>query len=146
MSSEYSIHHIKEYQPQLARQIDCLLSQLTTNECSFGEHSLRRIIQDRASDLFIVLFDGQIVAMTTLAHYYSPSGCKAWIEDVVVDSNHRQKGVGRAVVEYVTEYCRNNFSPCTLMLTSNPSRIAANALYQELGFEPRKTNVYKKSF
>ena len=27
-------------------------------------------------------------------------------------------------------------------LTSNPSRIAANALYQKLGFEKKETNCY----
>lgn len=145
MLSEYSIHHIKEYQPQLYQQINRLLWQLTTSQCSLCEQTLRRIIDDKASDLFVVFCGGQIVAMTTLAHYYSPTGCKAWIEDVVVDSNHRQKGVGRAVVEFATEYCKENYSPCTLMLTSNPSRIAANELYRNIGFEQKITNVYKKS-
>jgi ribosomal protein S18 acetylase RimI-like enzyme len=28
-------------------------------------------------------------------------------------------------------------------LTSRPSRVAANRLYQSLGFEPRETNVYR---
>ena len=31
----------------------------------------------------------------------------------------------------------------TLMLTSRPSRVAANALYQSAGFERKETNVYK---
>ncbi len=34
-------------------------------------------------------------------------------------------------------------SPATLMLTSRPSRAAANALYLAAGFEPKETNVYK---
>lgn len=34
-------------------------------------------------------------------------------------------------------------SPATLMLTSRPSRAAANALYLAAGFEPKQTNVYK---
>lgn len=29
------------------------------------------------------------------------------------------------------------------MLTSNPTRIAANKLYQKLGFEQKQTNVYR---
>ncbi|MBR4233405.1 MAG: hypothetical protein IKR96_02560 [Bacteroidales bacterium] len=31
-----------------------------------------------------------------------------------------------------------------IQLTSNPSRIAANRLYQSLGFERYETNCYKK--
>ena len=30
-----------------------------------------------------------------------------------------------------------------IMLTSNPTRIAANKLYQKLGFEQKQTNVYR---
>jgi hypothetical protein len=33
----------------------------------------------------------------------------------------------------------------TVDLTSRPSREAANALYQRIGFEPRDTNVYRYS-
>ena len=35
------------------------------------------------------------------------------------------------------------FVPIDLHLTSMPSRVEANALYQALGFEQRDTNVYK---
>ena len=30
-----------------------------------------------------------------------------------------------------------------IMLTSNPTRITANKLYQKLGFEQKQTNVYR---
>ena len=35
-----------------------------------------------------------------------------------------------------------SFAPITLQLTSRPLRIAANALYQKLGFQPKETNFY----
>ncbi len=35
------------------------------------------------------------------------------------------------------------FVPIGLLLTSMPSRVEANVLYQALGFEQRDTNVYK---
>ena len=31
----------------------------------------------------------------------------------------------------------------TLMLTSKPARVAANALYRSAGFQPKETNVYR---
>jgi transcriptional regulator with XRE-family HTH domain len=40
------------------------------------------------------------------------------------------------------DYCKEQGID-TLMLTSNPKRIAANALYQSLGFERKETNVYR---
>ena len=83
--------------------------------------------------------------MVTLCIYQSPTGRKAWIEDVVVDQNYRGKGYGKVMIEKVIELCRNKGN-VTLMLTSRPSRVAANQLYKSLGFETRETNVYKMSF
>ena len=74
-----------------------------------------------------------------------PTGRKALIEDVVVDQNYRGKGYGKVMIEKVMELCRNKGN-VTLMLTSRPSRIVANQLYQSLGFEKRETNVYKMKF
>ena len=45
----------------------------------------------------------------------------------------------------VMEQCRKR-GEVTLMLTSRPSRVVANQLYQSLGFEKRETNVYKMKF
>ena len=83
--------------------------------------------------------------MVTLCIYQCPTGRKAWIEDVVVDQNYRGKGYGKVMIEKVMELCRNKGN-VTLMLTSRPSRIVANQLYQSLGFEKRETNVYKMKF
>lgn len=80
--------------------------------------------------------------MTTLAVYRTPSGTKAWIEDVVVDGSMRGKSLGRALLDHAMGYARR-MSPATLMLTSRPSRAAANALYLAAGFESKQTNVYK---
>ena len=82
--------------------------------------------------------------MLTVGNYFSPTGRKAWIEDVVVDSSMRGKGYGAMLVNHAIDYVRT-LTPCTLMLTSNPSRIAANELYRTRGFEPKHTNVYKMS-
>ena len=83
--------------------------------------------------------------MVTLCIYQSPTGRKAWIEDVVVDQNYRGKGYGKVMIEKVIEQCINRGN-VTQMLTSRPSRVAANQLYKSLGFETRETNVYKMSF
>jgi ribosomal protein S18 acetylase RimI-like enzyme len=60
-----------------------------------------------------------------------------------VSNEYRGRGLGRKIVEYAIEYCKKHYAPCTLMLTSNPKRVAANELYRSSGFEPKQTNVYK---
>jgi ribosomal protein S18 acetylase RimI-like enzyme len=64
-----------------------------------------------------------------------------WIEDVVVDEAARGKSVGRRLVEHAMAYAAS-LGGGSLMLTSRPSRIAANRLYRSCGFSTKETNVY----
>ena len=95
--------------------------------------------------MFVMRHDEAIVGMITLGIYFCPTGRKVWIEDVVVDSELRGKGLGQQLVEFAINYVKENLSPCSLMLTSRPTRIAANELYRASGFEHKITNVYKMS-
>ena len=139
----YTIEHVAQFDSALIAPIADMLAQLTAREYTFGERELRTIIEDSASQLFIMRDDERIMGMLTLGHYTSPTGRKVWVEDVVVSADYRGKGFGRRLINHAIEYCRENLSPCTLMLTSNPARIAANELYRTSGFEPKQTNVYK---
>ena len=142
----YTIEHVAQFDSALIAPIADMLAQLTAREYPFGEQELRAIIEDSASQLFIMRDDERIMGMLTLGHYTSPTGRKVWVEDVVVSADYRGKGLGRRLINHAIEYCRENLSPCTLMLTSNPARIAANELYRTSGFEPKQTNVYKMTF
>ncbi|MBO7330865.1 MAG: GNAT family N-acetyltransferase [Alistipes sp.] len=138
------IERITSADGSTAEAISLLLKQLSSQEFSFSERELAALINDSSSSLFLLYAEGKIAGMLTLGTYLSPTGRKAWIEDVVVDSAYRGKGYGKMLVEHAIEYART-LSPCTLMLTSNPARIAANELYRASGFEQKITNVYKMS-
>ena len=142
----YTIELVTQFDSALIAPIADMLAQLTAREYPFGEQELRAIIEDSASQLFIMRDNEHIMGMLTLGHYTSPTGRKVWVEDVVVSADYRGKGLGRRLINHAIEYCRENLSPCTLMLTSNPARVAANELYRTSGFEPKQTNVYKMTF
>ena len=136
------IERITSADNSTAEAISLLLKQLSSQEFSFSERELAALVNDPSSSLFLLFAEDKIAGMLTLGTYLSPTGRKAWIEDVVVDSVYRGKGYGKMLVEHAIEYART-LSPCTLMLTSNPARIAANELYRASGFEQKITNVYK---
>ena len=138
------IERITSADSSTAEAISLLLKQLSSQEFIFTERELAALINDPSSTLFLLYSEDKIAGMLTLGTYLSPTGRKAWIEDVVVDSAYRGKGYGKMLVEHAIEYART-LSPCTLMLTSNPARIAANELYRASGFEQKITNVYKMS-
>jgi ribosomal protein S18 acetylase RimI-like enzyme len=88
--------------------------------------------------------DGAIVGMLTLVTFRLPTGVRAWIEDVVVDTASRGRGVGEALTQAAIELAADRGAQ-TVDLTSRPSREAANRLYRRMGFEQRETNVYRFS-
>ena len=136
---------IDDLKPDYLEAINRLIAQLSTCSHTFTEAELNSLIASPQSHLYALEYDEKIIGMVTLCIYQCPTGRKAWIEDVVVDQNHRGKGYGKLMVRKAMEECQNRGN-VTLMLTSRPSRIVANQLYQSLGFEKRETNVYKMKF
>lgn len=126
---------------QYVAPIQALLKQLSSSPIEFGAADYTALVESSSSCLFLLLCDGNVCGMLTLAHYLAPTGRKIWIEDVVVDNSMRGRSLGRRLVEYAIERAREMGG--TLMLTSKPARVAANALYRSAGFEPKETNVYK---
>ena len=141
--SDYTIESLTSSDASTAEAIRLLIEQLTGRDSSFGEEELRQTLQDSASRLFVMRREGAIVGMLTLCIYHCPTARKVWVEDVVVDSAYRGQGLGKELVAFAIDYVEKNLAPCSLMLTSRPSRIAANELYRKSGFEQRQTNVYK---
>ena len=119
-----------------------LMGQLTTRSIVFTEENYLELIQSPSSKLFLLLFEGKVQGMLTVGTYNSPTGTKAWIEDVVIDETLRGSGLGRKLVLHAIDYCRE-IGISTVYLTSNPKRVAANGLYQSVGFVRKETNMYK---
>ncbi len=106
----------------------------------------RRAVGAPGTRIFVAEDDAKrIVGCATLCVYESPTGRKASIEDVVVLSTYRGQGIGRTLMQRIIDFAGSKLSPIDLRLTSKPSRVEANALYQELGFKKRETNVYQMS-
>jgi len=89
----------------------------------------------------LVARDPAIVGVLTLHLYRIPTGFSARIDDVIVDTVVRGRGVGEALTREAIERARTAGAKA-VNLTSHPRREAANRLYQRLGFERRDTNVY----
>ena len=137
-----SIIEIKTYSPEYHEAMQRFLNQLTTSPMVLTESMFHQLLASKNSHLFFIMKDEQIAGMLTVGIYYSPTGGKAWIEDVVVDETFRGQGLSKQLVAHAIEFVKSQQIPL-LMLTSNPKRIAANKLYQAMGFERKETNVYR---
>ncbi|MBR5612042.1 MAG: GNAT family N-acetyltransferase [Bacteroidaceae bacterium] len=140
-----SIIEIKTYSPEYLEAMQRFLDQLTTSPMVLTESMFQELLKSENSHLFFIMKDEQIAGMLTVGIYHSPTGGKAWIEDVVVDETFRGQGLSKLLVAHAIEFVKAQQIP-SLMLTSNPKRIAANKLYQAMGFERKETNVYRMKF
>ena len=119
-----------------------LVPQLSSSSPAPTRDHLERIVRSDSCSLLLARDGEEIVGSLTLVIFLIPTGSRAWIEDVVVDSSVRGKGVGEALNRKALEIARDS-GAVTVDLTSRPSREAANRLYQRIGFVKRDTNVYR---
>ena len=72
-----------------------------------------------------------LLVMHNLGHLGAPS---AIVEDVAVAPRSQGQGIGKAMMQFALDLCRNK-GCYKLMLSSNAKREHAHAFYESLGFE-----------
>jgi ribosomal protein S18 acetylase RimI-like enzyme len=104
-----------------------------------------KVIDFEGSHILIALGNGEkILGMLTLVSYPLLVGYqKTWIEDVVVSSEARGKGIGKLLMISALDLAKEHGIK-VINLTSRPALEAANTMYKSLGFEIVETNYYRK--
>lgn len=131
-----------EATPELVEAFVRLIPQLSRSSAPPTPAEVAEMIASPTSDVIVAYGDGAILGALTLVTFRIPTGVRSWIEDVVVDEAARGQGVGEALSRFAVELARSKGAK-TVDLTSRPQRVAANRLYQRLGFVARDTNVYR---
>jgi len=120
-----------------------LVPQLSTSAEPPSREQLEEIVASPAATVLLARDDaGQIIGSLTLVIFRTPTGARAWIEDVVVDESARGQGAGEALVAEAIRLASDS-GVRTVDLTSRPSRESANRLYEKIGFQARETNGYR---
>ena len=138
-----NISELTEASPSDLDSINQLLPQLSSKARPLTMDQLMELTG--ADSTFVLVCtneETEIIGMLSLVILKIPTGSKAWIEDVVVDTKARGKGLGKALMDYALEKARK-LGVKSIDLTSRPSREGANILYQSLGYKTRETNVYR---
>jgi len=135
------VEELSSYTPQDLADLDVLMHELSvTSSCN--EELLNNALNDANVHVYVIRDEGRIVATGTLCIKHTLEFTIADIESVVVSSKCRGRGYGKELVKAMIEAAKK-MNVHHIQLTSNPARVAANQLYQELGFERYETNCYK---
>ncbi|MFA7209097.1 MAG: GNAT family N-acetyltransferase [Parcubacteria group bacterium] len=125
--------------------VNGLLKQLNPEAAAVD---YRRIKEVMHSGIIMTIRDSAqgnvLVGMGTLIPLRKIFSFCGSIEDVVVDEEYRGQGLGRKIMQILLDKSRA-LGMKYIDLTSRPQRKIANQLYQSIGFERRKTNVYRFS-
>jgi ribosomal protein S18 acetylase RimI-like enzyme len=127
---------------ELSEAMTRLVPQLSSSAAVPSTDALSEIVSTDGTFLLVARDGDRIVGTLTLVTFRIPTGVRAWIEDVAVESQARGKGVGEALSREAVRIAASR-NARTVELTSRPSRAAANRLYRRIGFEPRDTTVYR---
>lgn len=122
-----------------------LIPQLSRSAKPLDAAALARLVSSPAVTILIARDSGRIIGSLTLAMFPTPTGLRAWIEDVVVDESARGQGVGGVLTQEALQLAREAGAR-TVDLTTRPSRQAAGRLYEREGFQQRDTRVYRYVF
>lgn len=128
---------------EVVAAVQRLVPQLSTSAAIPAPGEVAELCAADATTVLVARLDGSIVGMLVLVLFRLPTGMRAWIEDVVVDTAARGRGVGEALNREALRRAAEAGAR-SVDLTSRPSRDAAVRLYERLGFERRDTGVYRR--
>ena len=128
------------YSEAYVSELDALMHELAPSARA-TEERVRKVIANNDMHQYAI-FDGErMVACATLCVCHTPEMVIGFVEAVVVTAACRGQHLGRKLMERLLTYAKG-FGVQSVHLTSNPKRVAANGLYQALGFERYETNCY----
>lgn len=141
---EIYIEQLKTFSSKELTEINKLLRQLNNTATFLTSDDMKDMIVSQANRLFVArrLDNKEIVGMLTMVVFRIPFVKKGLLEDFVVDKAYREKGIGTKLITTAVNNARTE-GVSFLDFTSRPTRVAANNLYQRLGFKRRDTNIYR---
>lgn len=134
------IVELTAFEEEYVRGLDGLMRELSAT-AEATEERVRMVIGDPNMHQYAAFDEERMVGCATLCVCHTPEKVIGFVEAVVVAAECRGQHIGRRLMERIIDDARR-FGVQELHLTSRPQRVAANGLYQALGFERKETNVY----
>jgi len=138
------IEEVSELTQEIVEAIQRLVPLLGTHKPLPTQDDLAKLVLSGNSKLLLARVpddDSPIVGMVTISLYRVPTGGRSIVEDLVVDTHHRNKGIATALILSAIDIAREAGAN-GVSLTSNPQRVDANRFYARMGFKKRDTNAY----
>jgi ribosomal protein S18 acetylase RimI-like enzyme len=102
----------------------------------------KSLVNNNKIHCLVIEKDDALIGFGALTLFNVPTkGEVARIEDVVIDQDHQGKGFGKSLVLQLLEIARSS-NISNINLTSSPMRVAAQKLYESVGFTRGNTDTF----
>ena len=137
---------VTEYDGEIAEAMGRLRQQLSKRHdgSAIDREKIEELIESPYHDILIALDDDKVVGMVIVSIVLSTLDRNVYMEDLVVDSECRGKGVGGQLLEAVKEWGRAK--GCRRLEFSSSSRdgkVGARGFYESHGAIVRETDFYR---
>ena len=146
-TKDFVIEQVNEYSSEVAESVRNLAQQEGKNYKELTDADAEEMINNPHGFLFIARYvpTKKIVGMIFVHVYRIPYARKAYMDDLVVDSEFRGKGIGTMLMKKGADFAKEK-GAAYADFTARPRREESNSLYEKLGFKKRDTNVYRLIF
>ena len=135
------IKELVSFSEEYVEDLDALMGELSPGATATKDR-VRKCIEDKNMHLYAAFEEERMLGCATLCVCTTPEMIIGFVEAVVVAADCRGQHLGRNLMEKIIDDARW-YGVQEVHLTSRPQRVAANGLYQALGFERKETNVYR---
>jgi ribosomal protein S18 acetylase RimI-like enzyme len=105
---------------------------------------LKEIVENNWTSMIVVRDGARIIGMATV-HIVNNMGKRlAHVDDVVISDAYRRQGLGTKLMAELISVAKSR-GVSQIRLTSRSARVAANKLYQQIGFKIGNTNVFVRN-
>jgi ribosomal protein S18 acetylase RimI-like enzyme len=126
------------------KDINNLLAQMRdeSSEHTATMSEIKELTTNKNVALIVAKDGKKIVGMATLYILQKLGKRVGRIEDVIVDTTYRGRGLGTQIMQKIISVARAKKLQ-TLHVNSRPVHVAGNKLYRKIGFKIKGTNPYR---
>ena len=137
---------VTEYDAEVAEAMGKLRQQLSARHdgSAISREIIEELIESPYHDILIATDDGKVVGMTIVSIVMATLDCNVYMEDLVVDSECRGKGVGGKLLDAVKDWGRaHGCRRLEFTSSSREKKEGAKGFYESHGAEVRETNAFR---
>ena len=138
-----TISRLEEASDAAVKDINLLLPQVRSDPYQHKGSlaDLQNIVENNWTSMIVAKDEKRIIGMATI-HIVNNMGKRiAHVDDVVISDPYRRQGLATRIISELINVAKSR-GVSQLRLTSRSARMAANELYQQMGFKIGNTNVY----